>query len=356
MGMPAADEHNGAGNAALRDEDYEGAVGCYSQGLAECTETELRAILLSNRSSALAHLGRWESALEDSLACLRERPTWSRSHACHGAALEGLGRVVQALDAFETAERLDPDNSELSSICAELRLKILASRAAAPSLSSHETSLSPQLLEHKWNPSSSGTATGPAENAQGGSATLLQDATLTVAAGRLRGPCHEDNTHSDLETAYMGPGFGNSKARTDRRGGVGMALAFNKNDSLSGQGNIIVDGLAPWSPLRDSGVTVGDQLVSVDGSNVTAVPFEVVQKLVRGPPGSPVHLAFRRSLLSTSSFSPQTNNSVRPLFHCVYLYRSFFLREPQHASTHFRTLGSRWRECCRRQAPKRPCP
>ena len=315
MGMPAADEHNGAGNAALRDEDYEGAVGCYSQGLAECTETELRAILLSNRSSALAHLGRWESALEDSLACLRERPTWSRSHACHGAALEGLGRVVQALDAFETAERLDPDNSELSSICAELRLKILASRAAAPSRSSHETFLSPQLLEHKWNPSSSGT--GPAENSQGGSATLLQDATLTVAAGRLRGPCHEDNTHSDLETAYMGPGFGNSKARTDRRGGVGMALAFNKNDSLSGQGNIIVDGLAPWSPLRDSGVTVGDQLVSVDGSNVTAVPFEVVQKLVRGPPGSPVHLAFRRSLLSASSSSPQTNNAVRRLFHCV---------------------------------------
>ena len=39
-----------------------------------------------------------------------------------------------------------------------------------------------------------------------------------------------------------------------RRGGVGMALAFNENDVFRGQGDIVVDGLAPWSPLRDSGM------------------------------------------------------------------------------------------------------
>ena len=47
---------NRAGNKALRELDYEGAVIWYSKGLNQSSDTRLRSILLSNRSSGLVLL------------------------------------------------------------------------------------------------------------------------------------------------------------------------------------------------------------------------------------------------------------------------------------------------------------
>jgi len=90
--FPKAELCNRQGNQSLRDADYAGAISCYSQGLEdEAASTELRSVLLSNRSAAYAHLEQWRQALDDAEMCLRVRPDWGRSHACRGAALEGIG-------------------------------------------------------------------------------------------------------------------------------------------------------------------------------------------------------------------------------------------------------------------------
>ena len=47
---------NRAGNKALQELDYEGAVIWYSKGLNHSSDTRLRSILLSNRSSGLVLL------------------------------------------------------------------------------------------------------------------------------------------------------------------------------------------------------------------------------------------------------------------------------------------------------------
>ena len=112
------------------------------------------------RTAAFAHLEKWDAAFEDAKACLMYaiathslnqlraciriylqeinifcerrytfctplwealvwrisffsgiwssvRPDWSRSHACHGAALEGIGRPQDALEAFQKAAKVD---------------------------------------------------------------------------------------------------------------------------------------------------------------------------------------------------------------------------------------------------------
>jgi stress-induced-phosphoprotein 1 len=135
--MPAedqslAEQHNREGNRALREQDYERAIGCYTSGLLEGRSAKLRSVLLSNRSSAHAHLERWDAALTDAVDCLSIRADWSRSHACHGAALEGIGRPVEALKAFKTASELDPENTELSGIVAELEQMSAADSARKP--------------------------------------------------------------------------------------------------------------------------------------------------------------------------------------------------------------------------------
>jgi len=41
------------------------------------------------------------------------RPAWPRGHACRGAALEGMERLPEALEAFKAAQQLSPANPEL---------------------------------------------------------------------------------------------------------------------------------------------------------------------------------------------------------------------------------------------------
>ena len=267
-----AQEHNWRGNDALRNGEFDKAVSSYSKGLALHAEGDIHSILLSNRSSAYAHLERWEDAIEDANECVHLRPDWSRSHACRGAALEGLGRTAEAVLSFQAAAKLDPDNAELRTIVKELE-QIQAANA-------------------------------PAQQA---------------------GPEQPDQSASaDRTVEFMGPAYSDSKVRVDRRGGIGMALAFSTTDVMTGrQSRAFVDGLAPWSPLRGKGISAGDRLTAVDGTNVEDVPFHVVQSLIRGEPGTPVTLAFKtarpyaqRGLGRTSSSLTDAKVISRACFTC----------------------------------------
>ena len=57
--------------------------------------------------------GQWGLSLEDADSCVKLRPTWPRGHACRGAALEGMNRLQEALEAFTSAQDLSPSNPEL---------------------------------------------------------------------------------------------------------------------------------------------------------------------------------------------------------------------------------------------------
>eukprot|EP00802_Teleaulax_amphioxeia_P008397 Tamp_08406.p1 GENE.Tamp_08406~~Tamp_08406.p1 ORF type:complete len:694 (+),score=111.52 Tamp_08406:75-2084(+) len=108
-------------NDAQQSGNLEAAYRFYTTGLKTARDPELRATMLGNRSVLWARMGHWGKALEDAEEGVQLRPEWSRSHECKGAALEGLGRLEDALASFSKALALDADNTALQEIVADLQ-------------------------------------------------------------------------------------------------------------------------------------------------------------------------------------------------------------------------------------------
>ena len=193
-------------------------------------------MLLSNRSSAYAHLGQWNLALDDADACVELRPSWPRGHACRGAALEGMDKLKEALAAFQMAQQLSPSNQELGEIVSDI-----------------EQSLS-------------GSKSIPAPD--------LTDAGST-------------NGSSMLGAAS----FVSVSERTDQVAGVGMHI---KQDPNSSPPRIIILNIAEWSPLQGH-VLSGDTLDAIDSIPCSSMSFEKASAMVVGRPGESITLQFSRS-------------------------------------------------------------
>lgn len=72
-------------------------------------------MLYSNRSGAYASLKNYDKALEDATKTTELEPDWAKGWGRKGAALHGVGNLVDATDAFEEALKLDPNNAQAKS-------------------------------------------------------------------------------------------------------------------------------------------------------------------------------------------------------------------------------------------------
>ena len=68
-------------------------------------------VLHSNRSAAHARLEAWGKALEDAKECVRLNESWARGHSRLATALEGLGKLDEAIAAHEKVLALDASNA-----------------------------------------------------------------------------------------------------------------------------------------------------------------------------------------------------------------------------------------------------
>ena len=68
-------------------------------------------VLHSNRSAAHARLMEWDKALADAKECVRLNAGWARGHSRLAAALEGKGKLDEAIAAHENVLALDADNA-----------------------------------------------------------------------------------------------------------------------------------------------------------------------------------------------------------------------------------------------------
>lgn len=72
-------------------------------------------MLYSNRSGAYASLKNFDKALEDANKTTEIKPDWAKGWGRKGAALHGVGNLVDSIDAFEEALKLDPANAQAKS-------------------------------------------------------------------------------------------------------------------------------------------------------------------------------------------------------------------------------------------------
>ena len=100
------------GNKAYRDGDYKTAYKSYSEAL--CIDPELghmNAVLLCNRAASGMGMRRYNDAVLDCDAALRLRPNYARAMQRRARSLRDLGKLSQAITAFQTLLQL-PDLQE----------------------------------------------------------------------------------------------------------------------------------------------------------------------------------------------------------------------------------------------------
>lgn len=87
-----------------------------SEKFSEAIEAEpSNHVLYSNRSGAYASLKQFDKALEDANKTTELKPDWAKGWGRKGAALHGVGDLVEASDAFDEALKLDPSNAQAKS-------------------------------------------------------------------------------------------------------------------------------------------------------------------------------------------------------------------------------------------------
>eukprot|EP00747_Dinoflagellata_sp_TGD_P161824 gnl/TRDRNA2_/TRDRNA2_178766_c0_seq1.p1 gnl/TRDRNA2_/TRDRNA2_178766_c0~~gnl/TRDRNA2_/TRDRNA2_178766_c0_seq1.p1 ORF type:complete len:504 (+),score=126.55 gnl/TRDRNA2_/TRDRNA2_178766_c0_seq1:96-1514(+) len=110
------EEWKARGNAAVKAENLEEAVRCYSAGIANAAG-DVEAVLRSNRSLCFHKLARYEEALEDAKRCTVLKQDFFKGYLRGAMALRALGR---AEEAFAFVKRC-PRHDEAEALAAELR-------------------------------------------------------------------------------------------------------------------------------------------------------------------------------------------------------------------------------------------
>lgn len=113
-----------SGASSAKAGDWETALDHYFSALEICVRGDNEVgTLHSNCSLACLKLGRLDDALEHAQTAVRIWPKWHKSHARQAAALEQLGRLSEASETYQEAQRhLNPkaDKSAAAEISAAL--------------------------------------------------------------------------------------------------------------------------------------------------------------------------------------------------------------------------------------------
>jgi stress-induced-phosphoprotein 1 len=104
------------GNAAFTAGDYPTARDLFSKALELDPNNH---VLYSNRSAALASLRLYRDALSDAEKCVSLKKDWPKGYSRLGAALHGLGKYNEAVEALEEGLRLDPGSAQLQAALSE---------------------------------------------------------------------------------------------------------------------------------------------------------------------------------------------------------------------------------------------
>ena len=100
-------ERPGAKGVELfKKEKYEEAINEFTKFLKTMPDDVNKKVVHYNRGMAYYNLKQYDRALEDGEECLRIDPFWTKGYKCKGLALEGMGRLTDAEEAFLDGEKM----------------------------------------------------------------------------------------------------------------------------------------------------------------------------------------------------------------------------------------------------------
>lgn len=102
------------GNELFINKDFAAAELCYSEALVNCTDSETRKILYTNRSAARLGLELFTSALEDASAAIAIDSGFMKAYYRKCTALEGLNRLGDTYYTWQEASKLCEPNETIT--------------------------------------------------------------------------------------------------------------------------------------------------------------------------------------------------------------------------------------------------
>lgn len=118
------EQYKAKGNEAFKAKNHTEAIEWYTKAIECDPDIEAAGALYSNRAASYTALNKFEQAVSDGDNCIRVRPNWLKGHFRKGVALESLGRLDEALKAFDGSLGTEPNNEEIQEKVNALRLEI----------------------------------------------------------------------------------------------------------------------------------------------------------------------------------------------------------------------------------------
>lgn len=109
----SAEQYKAKGNDAFKAKNFTEAIAMYSKAIELEPTGAAAGALYSNRAASYSSLGQHEKALLDGESCISCRPDWLKGYYRKGIALEALGRVDEAVKAFQEAIKYEAGNAEV---------------------------------------------------------------------------------------------------------------------------------------------------------------------------------------------------------------------------------------------------
>lgn len=120
-------EKKAEGNGHFAAGRFEDARRCFTEAIELDSSS---AVLYSNRSGALASLGRHEEALSDADRCVLLQTGWWKGHSRRGHACFHLNRLADSEAAFLEAQRLQPGEPSVAEGLEQVRAAMRKSSAS----------------------------------------------------------------------------------------------------------------------------------------------------------------------------------------------------------------------------------
>lgn len=104
-----AEKLKNEGNRLMKEEKYHEALNMYSKAI---SQDATNPVFYCNRAAAYSRLGDCQSAADDCHMSLRYDPNYSKAYGRLGLAYSKMNKHEQALDAYQNALRLEPENQD----------------------------------------------------------------------------------------------------------------------------------------------------------------------------------------------------------------------------------------------------
>lgn len=130
-----AEELKVKGNAAISAKDYAAAANFYTDAITASSEGPNSHVYFCNRAAAYCYLNRYEDAVNDCLSSVALSPDYVKAFSRMGLAYYHLEKYQEALEAYERAAELEPENSATKDSIRQVKNKLKKTAVAKPAAS-----------------------------------------------------------------------------------------------------------------------------------------------------------------------------------------------------------------------------